>query len=50
MNCQIDGASLPIMKLINATRQQRLQKGKNLIKQFAKPRGSVVDALIVERR
>jgi hypothetical protein len=31
------------------TRKQRLQKAKDLIKQFAKPRGSVVDSLILER-
>ena len=32
------------------TRKQHLQKAKDLIKQFAKPNGSVVDELIAERR
>jgi len=36
-------------ELIIATRKQRLQKAKDLIKQFAKPSGSVVDELIAER-
>ena len=36
--------------VILSTRKQRLQKAKDLIKQFAKPNGSVVDELIAERR
>lgn len=36
--------------LVIATRKQRLAKAKSLIKQFAKPKGSVVDELIAERR
>jgi len=37
-------------ELTIATRKQRLQKAKDLIKQFAKPNSSVVDELISERR
>ena len=58
MNCQIDGATLRIMeeeqklealRQIAATRRQRLQKAKDLIKQFVKPNGPVVDEFIIER-
>lgn len=36
-------------ELVIATRKQRLKRAKDLIKQFAKPNGSVVDELIAER-
>lgn len=36
-------------ELIIATRKQRLQKAKDLVKQFTKPSGSVVDEIIAER-
>lgn len=36
-------------ELTIATRKQRLQKAKDLIKQFANSSGSVVDELIAER-
>jgi len=42
--------SQDISTIIPSARKERLQKAKDLIKQFAKPNVSVVDALIAERR
>lgn len=36
-------------ELVIATRKQRLKQAKAMIKQFAQPKGSVVDELIAER-
>lgn len=37
-------------RVIPAIRRDRLQQAKKLVKQFAKPSGSVVDELILERQ